>query len=245
MQRSIFKIAFVFCIVLSAHLQAQRILVQESPDTSGEIPMYGPNRSIYVHQLVKIGAFVPVYDSGIYLQPWNSSLSYELRTKAKICSWNALVLDFGYRCDRFIIKEDTAQVIPFLGLDHKRERITTHNVSFSLCDRINFGKRGNILGIYLDYGFYGDYVFRSSHMTVDEYYDSNSISGRHVKVKARSTRLAYINQLNYGLTARFGWEWGSFYSMYRMTDLILDPDALTPWPDMPRLVVGVEMFIVE
>lgn len=232
-------------MVLCGNAMAQRVLVYEEPDTSGETPIYGKNRSIYTHMLVKIGAFAPVYDDGMFLQPWNSSISYEFRTKAKICKWNALVLDFGYRCDRFIIREDTAQVIPFLGLDHKRERVSCHTLTFSLCDRINFGRRGNILGIYLDYGFYGDYIFRSSHLTVDEYYDSNSLSGRHVKMKTRSTRLAYINQLNYGLTARFGWEWGSFYGMYRMTDLILDPDPLTPWPDMPKLVVGVEMYFVE
>lgn len=232
-------------MVFSANLMAQRVLVNEEPDTSSDIPMYGKNRSVYTHVLVKLGGFVPLEDDGLFLQPWNSSVSVEFRTKAKICRWNALVLDIGYRCDRFVIEEDTAQVIPFLGLDHKRERISCHNVTFSLCDRINFGRRGNILGIYLDYGFYGDYIFRSSHLTVDEYYDSNSISGRHVKMKARSTRLAYINQLNYGLTARFGWEWGSVFGMYRMTDLILDPSPFDPWPDMPKLVVGVEMYFVE
>jgi hypothetical protein len=245
MQRSIFKILVVFCTLCSADVLAQRTVVQESPDTSGEIPLYGKNRAMYVHQLVKIGMFAPVYDEGMFLNPWATSLSYELRTKAKICSWNALVLDVGYRCDRFPIKEDTAHMIPFYGSNHKRARVSCHNITFSLCDRINFGRRGNILGIYLDLGFYGDYLFRSSHLVVDEHYDSNAQGAQHYVNKLRMTRLSYINQLNYGLTARFGWEWGSVYGMYRMTDLILDPDALTSWPDMPKLVVGVEMYFVD
>lgn len=245
MQKSICKLLVLFCIVFSGNLQAQRILVEEAPDTSGEIPMFGPNRSVYVHQLVKIGMFAPVYDDGMYLNPWCTSFSYEIRTKAKICRWNALVLDIGYRCDRFSIKENVEHTIPFFGEDCKRSRLSIHNFSFALCDRINFGKRGNILGIYFDYGFYGDLVMRASHLTVFEYYDSNSTGGDHVVTKVRANKLPYINQLNYGFTARFGWEWGSFYGSYRMTDLILDPDAFTSWPDMPKLVVGVEMYFVE
>jgi hypothetical protein len=245
MQKSIYRILFVFCIVFSGNLCAQRILVEESPDTSTEVPMYGPNRTVYFHQLVKLGVFAPPYDEGLVLNPWCTSVSYELRTKAKICSWNSLILDFGYRCDRFSIATKSAQAIPFFGYDIKRERISLHNLSFDLCDRINFGRRGNILGIYLDYGFYGDYLFRSSNLRVEEYYDSNSPSGHHVISKSKETRLDYINQLNYGLTARMGWEWGSFYGMYRITDLINDPDPFTHWPDLPKLVVGVEMYFYE
>lgn len=245
MQKSICKILLVFCLVFSAQLSAQRMIVQESPDTSGEIPSFGPNRAIFYYPLIKIGAFVPIYDQGIYLNPWCSSMSYELRTKAKICKWNALVLDIGYRCDRFSIKENVDHTIPFFGGNSKRSRLSSHNVTFALCDRINFGRRANIQGIYLDFGFFGDYVFRSSHLTVYEYYDSNSIAGDHVKSKVRATKLPYINKLNYGLTARFGWEWGSFYGMYRMTDLIMDPDIFTPWPDVPKLVVGLEWYFVS
>lgn len=245
MQKSICKLLLILCMVPCGNAIAQRVLVHEEPDTSGEIPMFGPNRSVYVHQLVKIGAFMPPYDDGLSLNPWCTSMSYELRTKAKICSWNALVLDFGYRCDRFSFPKKGTQIIPYFGYDIKRERLSLHNVSFALCDRINFGRRGNILGIYLDFGFYGDFLFRSSHLMVQEYYDSNSPAGQHVISKSKETRLSYINQLNYGLTARLGWEWGSFYGSYRMTDLIKDPDPLTEWPDLPKLVIGIEMYFME
>lgn len=245
MRSWICKILIVSGVVLCSQLPAQRVVVEEIPDTTGIIPSYGKNRSIYVHELIKIGVFAPPYDDGLQLNFWNSSVSAEVRTKAKICSWNALVLDIGYRCDRFSIAKNATQVIPYFGQSIKRERVSMHNISFALCDRINFGRRGNILGIYLDYGFYGDYLFRASHLQVQEYYDSNSSGAQHVLIRSKETRLSYINQLNYGLTARFGWEWGSFYGMYRMTDLILDPDPLTHWPDFPKLVVGVEMYFEQ
>ncbi len=245
MQKPICNIALLLCIFCTVHLSAQRILVHEAPDTSAEIPSFGPNRAIFYYPLIKMGLFAPVYDKGMYLNPWCTSFSYELRTKAKICKWNSLVLDVGYRCDRFSIKENPDHTIPFFGTQCKRSRLSSHNVTFTLCDRINFGRRANIQGIYLDLGFYGDYVFRSSHYTVYEYYDSNSTSGDHVESTVRATKLPYINRLNYGFKASFGWEWGSFYGMYRMTDLIQDPNIYTPWPDMPKLSLGMEWYFVS
>jgi hypothetical protein len=245
MKNCSYNILIAVALLLSVHLGAQRVVMQETPDTTGEIPSFGPNRAIFFYPLMKFGTFVPVYEDGMYLNPWSSAVSYEFRTKAKICNWNSLILDIGYRCDRFSIKESADHTIPFFGTQSKRSRLSMHNITFSLCDRINFGRRANIQGIYLDFGFYGDYIFRSSHLTVYEYYDSNSVGGDHVKSKVRATRLPYINQLNYGFTARFGWEWGSFFGMYRMTDLIVNPDPFTPWPDMPRITIGMEWYYVS
>jgi hypothetical protein len=169
-------------------------------------------------------------------------LSAELRTKAKICSWNALVLDFGYRCDRYGIGKNDASGIPGFGNAHKRERLSLHNMSFALCDRINFGRRGNILGIYTDFGFYGDLLFRGAHLMVDEYYDSNSEFAERTIERTKQTHLPFLSRFNYGFTARFGWEWGSIFAMYRINELVVDRPPITVYSDFPRLTAGVEMY---
>ena len=244
MQKLVFKILLALCVVQSGSLVAQRVLLHEEPDTTGEIPMFGKNRSVYVHHLMKIGVFAPLYETGAETNFWSTSVSSELRCKAKICSWNALVLDFGYRCDRFVINQKQTKLLPGFSGNHKRERLSLHNISFALCDRINFGRRGNILGIYMDFGFYGDYAFRAAHLYVDEFYDSNSPAAVHTRTRVKNTQLQYVNRLNYGLTARFGWEWASVFAMYRMTELITDNPPLTEYPDMPKLVIGIEMYAI-
>jgi len=242
MQKLIFRILFAVCIFQSEHLIGQRVLLHEEPDTTGEIPSYGRNRSVYAHQLMKLGVIPAICENGAQTNFWSTSISYELRTKAKICSWNAAILDFGYRCDRFVINQNQNKLLPGYFGNHKRERLSTHNLSFSLCDRFNFGRRGNILGIYTDIGFYGDFVFRATHLYVDEFYDSNSPITGHTKTVVKNNRLEYINRMNFGLTARVGWEWGSFYAMYRINDLVLDHPPLTEYPDLPKLVIGIEMY---
>lgn len=243
MQRLIFKIALAFCVLSSGEVYAQKVLVHEEPDTTGEIPQFGRNRAFYAHPLCKLGVFAPIYEHGGRTNLFSTSVSMEVRAKAKICSWNALTLDVGYRCDRWLInQEDTAYLPTYTGGRHKRERFSTQNVTFALCDRINFDRRGNILGLYFDYGFYGDYAFRAAHVYADEYYDSNSAVATHVKNRVKLTHLQYVNRLNYGFTVRFGWEWASVFAMYRVTDLIVDHPPLTDYADMPRLVIGMEMY---
>lgn len=243
MQRRSFNILLVLATFCCTQVAAQRTVLSEVVDTAQEIPTFGPNRSIYLFPLVKIGLFTPPYEKGGVVNYWSGTVSYEIRTKAKICSWNALVLDVGYRCDRFSISQDDTSYLPTYSGKHKRERLSTHNITFALCDRINFGRRGNIQGIYLDFGFYGDYVARAAHFYVEEFYDSNSPAAGHTKLKVKNTDLPFINRLNYGLTVRYGWEWGSIFAMYRMTDLVNDP-PLTDYPDMPRISAGMEMYFV-
>jgi hypothetical protein len=243
MQRLIFSFLLVYCI-LPFHAEAQRILLDENVDTVRAIPRIGPNRLFYAYPVIKAGLIAPPYEKGAKTNFWSSSVSYEIRNKLKLWSWNALVFDFGYRCDRFLLNQDDTSQLPTYSGRHKRERISTHNLSLSLCDRINFGRRGNIQGIYVDFGVYGDYVMRAAHFYVDEHYDSNSPVAGHTKIKVKNTQLQFINRWNYGATARFGWEWGSAFVMYRLSDLVKDNVPSVNYPELPRLSVGMEMYFV-
>lgn len=245
MRKLIFSFIVAFCIVLPSESDAQRLLLHENVDTTNEIPTFGPNRTWYVYPLIKFGVFTPPYEKGGVTNFWSTTASYEIRTKLKLLKWNALVFDIGYRGDRFIINQNDTSYLPTYSGRHKRERLSTHNATIAVCDRINFGRRGNIQGIYCDIGLYADYVMRSAHLAVDEYYDSNSPVAGHAKVRVKTTRLQFINEINYGITARFGWEWGSAFVMYRMTDLIEDNLPDTDYPDMPFLSVGMEMYFVS
>lgn len=232
----------LFLMTFCAIVSAQNVLLEEEPDTTGEVPLFGRNRAVYAHPLIKLGAVIPLYEEGGETGLLSTTASAELRTKAKICSWNALVLDFGYRCDRYSIGKDDALGIPGFGGVHKRERLSLHNVSFSLCDRVNFGRRGNILGIYVDAGFYGDLLFRGAHLIVNEYYDSNSETAERTIQRITQTHLPFLSRFNYGLTARCGWEWGSIFAMYRINDLVVDRPPITVYSDFPRFTAGVEMY---
>jgi hypothetical protein len=217
--------------------RADHVLVSQEVDTSGKIAKFGPNRLFFISPYAHF-AFMPgpqVY--GAQTNWWSSSFGYGLRAKLKLFYWNSIVLDAIYRGDRYSMRQNTPKLAPLTTQSHVRERISLSNFSIAFCDRINFRKRGNVLGNWLDFGVYGDNVFRSTNVFVDEHYDSNSPAGYRHKQKTTLVRLPYIETINYGFTLRWGGEFGSFFVQYRVND-IFNYDSPNN-RDLPKLMIGM------
>lgn len=217
-------------------LQNKSLVFQEV-DTTGKISKFGPNRLFFAHPFGQFGAmeFPQVY--GAQTNWWSCSLAYGLRMKLKLFFWNALVVDAAYRYDRYSIRQDTPKLLPLSSDNHVRERISLHNFSVTACDRINFRRRGNVLGIWLDLGVYADDILRSTNVYVDRHYDSNGTSGYSYKSKTTIARLPYLEKVNYGLTIRTGGEFTSMFIQYRMNDLFNYDSSNNR--DLPKLIFGI------
>lgn len=213
------------------------VMLHKEVDTSGVISKFGPNRLFFASIYCNLGALPGPQVYGAQTNWWSSSLAYGIRMKLKLWSWNSFVWDIGYRCDRFSIRQKVPKLLPLIPGNHVRERITLHNWSFTFCDRINFGKRGNVLGNWLDFGVYGDDVFRSVNAFLDQHYDSNGAQGYNHRTKTTISRLAYIEKLNYGVTIRAGGEYMSVYIQYRVNSLfsIETPNNR----DLPKINAGI------
>jgi hypothetical protein len=214
-----------------------RELVSEEVDTTGKISKFGPNRLFYLCPYGGLGTMPMPQVYGAQTNWWSTSLTYGIRSKLKLFYWNALVLDVAYRYDRYSIRQNTPKLSPLIAANHVRERISLHNFSVAFCDRINFRRRGNVMGNWLDLGVYADHVFRSANVFVDRHYDSNSASGFSYKVKTRIVGLPYIDKLNYGFAIRVGGDYYCFYAQYRVNSLFT---VETPNNrDLPKLMLGV------
>jgi hypothetical protein len=254
MQRLSFErkllVAFMLLLLSGVRLAAQfdvfpgehrtgdpRVLLSRNVDTTGKISKFGPNRLFFIHAFGQFGAmpFPQVY--GAQTNWWSCSVAYGLRMKLKLFYWNALVMDLAYRYDRYSIRQDTPKLLPLSPDHHVRERISIQNFSVTLCDRINFRRRGNVLGTWIDLGVFADNVFRSTNVFVDRHYDSNSPSGRSFKSKTTIAHLPYIEKINYGVTFRCGGEFTSFFVQYRLNP-IFNYDSLNN-RDLPKIIFGI------
>lgn len=221
---------------------AQRVVFNEEVDTTREIPRTGPNRLYFVHGLGQLGLITGPMDYGMYTNPWSATITYGARTKIKLWSWNALVIDFGYRFDNYSLKKRQSSIAPFFPAAHQRTRLGVNNLTFAFCDRINFGRRGNVMGNWLDLGVYGDLPFHSTYVYVDQYYDSNSPNGGRFKSKTRVTRLPWLSDFNYGFTVHLGGDMFGVFANYRVSDFVTDPSPATHYHDLPRLMIGIETY---
>lgn len=231
---------FFFLLVIPAG--AQRVLLEERVDTSGVIPRQGPNRFFFAHGLGRIGLLTGPQEYGMQTNWWSASITYGARMKFKLWSWDALVVDFGYHFDNYSLRKKQPSLPPFYPHDHQRARLGVNNLTFAFCDRINFGRRGNVMGTWLDLGVYGDWAFHSAYVYVDQYYSSTSPYGGRFKAKTHVTRLPYLAGLNYGFTAHFGNDSYGIFVNYRVNDFITNPGAGTNYHDLPRLMIGIETY---
>lgn len=221
----------------SSYVRPNRSLISTTVDTSGNISKFGPNRLFFMHVFGQLGVMPLPQIYGSQTNWWSWSFAYGVRSKLKLFYWNAIVLDATYRYDRFGIRQNTVKLTPLTTERHVRERISLHNFSVTACDRINFRRRGNVLGIWLDLGVYADNILRSTNVFLDEHYDSNSTTGYHYKTKTTIARLAYIEKINYGFTVRTGGEFTSFFIQYRMNKLF---SVDTPNNrDLPNIIFGI------
>ena len=231
-----FKLSALFLLIVSA-VAAQDIHVKV--DTTQQIPTIGPNRRFYLDYNIGAGFITGPEQRGAAINWWSSSLSYSIRGKLKLWSWDALVGDISYRYDRYSIDQKQPKRLPIDPLVHQRERISVSNLSFSLCNRISLGKHGNVLGRYIDAGVYADWAFRATNVYLDQYYDSNSPAGR-ARIKSKLSRLNYIEPLNYGIVVRAGSNNSALFGMWRMNELIKN-SVDRNYPDLPQLIIGIQV----
>lgn len=169
-------------------------------------------------------------------------LTVGFRQKYKLLSFYSLGYELGYNAWYFNIKQSEDKMIPNEEL-HDKEKLRLHSGNILLFNRLNIGKRGNVIGRFIDFGGYMNFIFSTSHYTKDKILDETSTSDQAVYAEIRvvkNSRLDYIQYFGYGVFARTGINWFALKVTYRMSDLFKEKYH---WTELPRLQVGFELTI--
>lgn len=231
-----FLIFFGLIWFLSFSTKAQEVLLSENVKGDTVRSNFGPNKTHYLIMYTGIGFFVSPSNKGSDVNPYSSS-DYRIgaRYKLKLCSWEAIGFDVYYNTNNFNLKQNDQKTIPNKTL-HDKEKVVTNNVAVDLFNRINFGKRGNVLGKYLDLGFYFSYYFASKHVYKDTFTSANSAFATRNKVVNRGMK--YFSDYNYGPIMRIGNNRYTLYAQYRMTPYFIQGFNFA---DMPIVVAGIQV----
>jgi hypothetical protein len=241
--QNLFKTFFIIiCIVIHEYSIGQTILMQENVnDIDFKAPSQGPNYRHFGHLFIGFGFYIP--DGGDFEVEtkaiFTTSFEFGWRYKLKLTNWLAIGTGINYYNDIFNIKQVDDKVVP-TNIKHSKERLRYNNLGTEIYMRFNFGKRGNVIGRFLDVGAYGNWAFAVNHMYEDK---SNS----QLPYMAGSERvilyhLSYVEKYNYGLKARIGINRYVITAMYRMNDLLTQEyrDDVGDYY-FPKLAVGFEL----
>ena len=130
------------------------------------------------------------------INSWKSSyFDFGFRYKLRLFEYNAVGFQISYDRYSFRLKYEDNNLLPIVI--HDKDRLITNNLGLGVFDRINFGKRGDFLGNYLDIGAYGEFAFSRKHWYKAEQPNSEILEAELKKLKS-------VEKLNYGVFANLG-----------------------------------------
>jgi hypothetical protein len=237
------KLSLFISFLLSATigLNAQAVVMDENVAADTIPPTWGPNRRSYTHLFVGYG-FVTgnVEGAGASIRYGNSSdFNAGIRHKRKVAGFYDVGFDLYYGLTSFNMQQDSGKIFPTPFL-FENEKVNINHFGLGLFNRLNFGRRGDLIKYFVDIGAWGQWEFMTKHIYLQRHPTQNFPFASQTRVANRG--LEYINNINYGLMARVGVRRFSLYGTYRISDVIKNSYQAQPFgfPEMPRFIFGLQ-----
>ncbi len=226
-------LSFAFCLTLLTpdSLISQQVVMDETVSDQVFSKRFGPNGTHYVWQYFSWS--VPVtgrseqqvktFLSGEY----NYGIKYKYRLGthfSTIGEWNLGASSYAFK------KLNTLQPYHLLN-EWEDENISMVNTTLAWHGRLNFGKRGNHMGKYLDFGVFGGWNFSRSHIY-------NGIDNG-LDVTALRNKPDYIRKMGWGISCGIGFNHMRLISRYRVSDYLVK--GKVNGGDLPKWVIGLEI----
>lgn len=232
------RILIIACFIgASTGVNSQSLLMFQDVNKDTLKSPKGPNMKKFTHFYMSYGLVLGPSDaSGADVQKGPSSnFVFGYRYKRRLSNTFAVGWDLSYSTTSYRLIQDTLKVFPN-PVNHDREVLFTNAFQLQLYARINFGKRGNYIGNFIDLGGYGQWDFSYRHYFQDDLTLPNLYEAEQVQVNNR--KLAYTNPFNYGLIVRAGSNRFIVYGAYRLSDMF---QASYNYPELSRITAGIQI----
>jgi len=168
--------------------------------------------------------------------------TFGYRYKLKVAKFYAVGLDFSCHVFDYQLKSDANEIFvipPTYETD--KELLRYNGLTAEFFNRFSFGRRGNVIGKFLDIGVYGSYFGRVAHIRWAGKDDVNLLEAESIKIKYLNPE--YMEKTQYGLKARLGYNQFVITASYRLSDLITPTlsDVMPNDVGLPRLNIGFEI----
>jgi hypothetical protein len=230
------SLIIIISIALTIHnAKAQKVVLEEDVLADSVTPIYGQNYKHFRHAYLTYG-FVSSEDTPgseiIYGLSRHMALGY--RYKRKFTNFYALGFDASINSDAFHLKQNSSKSLPNDSI-HESERLVFSYLKGEIYNRFNFGKRGNIIGKFIDLGVYANYNYRVKNISIDKLSDNEYNAGR---MKQIFTGLDYYERTGYGMVARAGINRYVVFAQYRLSDAF---EPAFNYEDLPKLILGFQV----
>lgn len=217
--------------------RAQQVLVEGDVAEDTLRADYGPNRRYFAHFFVGSGLVLgPAGGPGARLRYGLPSSELELgaRLKRRCSQTLALTLALRYALQTLALAQTDQKTLPN-PTRHLRESLRLQQLQLEAGLRLNAGRRGNVVGRYLDLLAWGGAMLATAHLTEDEPAPGSGAS----TLEATERGLNYLARWPAGLGLRLGSGHLALTGRYRLTPALRGAAAGGAEP--PRGVLGLEI----
>lgn len=227
----------LFSVLFTGFLKAQTVLMEQNLKKDTIKPVFGQNLKHFYHAYLDFGfvAGPPEADSIDINYGRSNSFAIGFRYKRKICGFYAAGYDLSLSAINYNIRQSGNKRFIDDSL-HKTEKFSLLNLSLELYNRFNFGRRGNIIGKFLDAGAFGDWVISARHYTKDIIKPAGSDKDEVIETTTR--KLNFTEPFNYGLRARIGFNRWIISASYRLSEMFKKSSGIG---ELPRLSIGIQV----
>jgi hypothetical protein len=229
----------LFLLLISFLVIMPLLFSQEDDD---ETSNFGANKRHYAHAYFNTGFMLSSSDGsgGDIIYGKSHSITTGIRYKLKFTEVFAIGADLNYTYHVWHLKQTDNKQIPNNVL-YDKEKLLNNNLGADAFMRFNIGKRTNSVGNFIDLGAYGEWNYSNAR----KYYIYVDMQGdpRAFDYYITSQRnLAFLEKINYGLTARVGYGRYVLFGKYRITDMFTPEFKVAiSSTEFPKLIVGLEI----
>jgi hypothetical protein len=217
--------------------QAQNVLLRGNVAADTLRSDTGPNRTFFSHFYVGYAAVVGKFDGlGAELRYGRSGEVFVgMRQKYRLSQTVAAGVDLRYTRSVYHLAQNDQKILPTPD-QHQSETMALPQAQAEVYGRLNIGRRGNVVGRYLDLAGWGGWIISSAHHYVDK--PGSNGAGR---VEVTERQLNYVNRWSYGVGARLGSGRYALVARYRLADSFKELADAPRYPEFPRQVIGLEL----
>jgi hypothetical protein len=236
-----YLLIIIFASVFSVS-KSQTVVLEQNvkADTIGS--KFGQNQKHFRHFYIEFGMISPPEEKGAEINYGKSGFyKIGMKYKLKVCNFYAIGFDVSFTNQNFsLVQNFVTKQIPN-SIIHDKENIIVNNLGTEFYNRFNFGKRGNIIGKYIDLGVFANFSFDKKHKTFDK---SNVVNSSYSnKQKVVNSGIIYVQDFQYGANARIGINRFALNASYRLSDIFKSKsDGISfNYPELPRLNIGLQI----
>ena len=200
------KTIFLFSLILIlTSLNAQRVLIEEDVASYDEAnTKYGQNYRHYLHFYTDLAFFTPnpLEDQLEIKYGLSNSFTFGYRYKLKLTNWLAVGADIKHNSLIYNFKNTFKPFDEEINIEHDKDKLKLNSFGTEVYLRLNFGKRGNMIGKFIDFAGYINAIYSTKHIYYNTYASGNMFKAE--EQKTINSKLQYIQPYFYGAKVRLG-----------------------------------------